>query len=63
MPDSDIKMISIPVKEHRRLLRKELFLDCLQIGGVDNWDWYSEAQIQYEEKLEELELKDEDDDE
>lgn len=35
--------ITITKEEHNRLRRAELFLEALEAGGVDNWDWYSEA--------------------
>ena len=35
--------ITITKNEYTRLLRAELFLQALEAGGVDNWDWYGEA--------------------
>jgi len=31
-------------KDRYYKMKKELFkLECLEAGGVDNWEWYSEA--------------------
>lgn len=38
----------IPIEEYERLKDSELFLDCLEAGGVDNWCWYGEACDEYE---------------
>lgn len=35
--------ITLTRKEYIQLKRAELLLECLQSGGVDNWDWYGEA--------------------
>jgi hypothetical protein len=35
--------VTITKKEYDRLLADSRFLECLEAGGVDNWDWYSEA--------------------
>lgn len=33
--------------EYVQLKRAQAFLQALQAGGVDNWDWYSEAYRDY----------------
>lgn len=35
--------ITIAKEEHIRLRRAKLMLECLEAGGVDNWDWYGDA--------------------
>ncbi len=35
--------VTITKKEYEKLLRSEKLLDALHNGGVDNWDWYSDA--------------------
>jgi hypothetical protein len=37
----------LTVEDEKRLM----FLDALEEGGVDNWDWYDEACIRYREML------------
>lgn len=39
--------ITITKAEYDRLIRAELFLECLNAGGVDNWEWYGEACQEY----------------
>lgn len=33
----------IPRVEYQKLLDDSKKLSCLEAGGVDNWDWYSES--------------------
>lgn len=35
--------ITISKKRYKELLRTEKELAALEAGGVDNWEWYSEA--------------------
>lgn len=35
--------ITITKEEYFRLKRSEMALNLLEIGGVDNWEWYSES--------------------
>ena len=37
------KEITIPVKDLISLLKKEVKLDLLECGGVDNWQGYSDS--------------------
>lgn len=37
------KTIEIPVSEYIALLKAEAKIDMLEVGGVDNWDGYSES--------------------
>lgn len=30
-------------KEIKQLRQRDYMLECLESGGVDNWDWYSES--------------------
>lgn len=46
----DVKFVSIPEKEYRRLLKKSNFLCCLENQGVDNWNGYGYAHEEYEEQ-------------
>lgn len=50
-------MIQITQKEYEELLDAQAKLTALESGGVDNWEWYSEAVKYYlaeKEKKEEL---------
>lgn len=37
------KTVTISLEEYEELLEESRFLNCLQINGVDNWEWYGEA--------------------
>lgn len=39
--------ITIPISRYNQLLRSEDRLECLEAGGVDNWDWYSDSLREY----------------
>lgn len=52
---SDDKKISISEEEYETLLNDSIFLNCLQMMGVDNWDGYDEAIEQYNEILQQEE--------
>ena len=39
--------ITISKKEYEELLDSQVFLDCLEAAGVDNWQWYDEAVKEY----------------
>ena len=41
LPNQD--MITITRKRYEALLDDEFKLNCLENGGVDNWDWYEES--------------------
>ena len=43
------EMITIPRKEYDELLKRDLFLTCLDGCGVDNWDGYGDAYQMFEE--------------
>ena len=45
-----MKEIKITKERLAQLERKEQTLQALQIGGVDNWEWYGESMKQYFEK-------------
>lgn len=40
---TDVKMITIPEHRYKQLLEDSKILNALYAGGVDNWEWYSEA--------------------
>lgn len=42
--------VSISQKEYDELLRTQLFLDCLEACGVDNWAGYEDAQDMMEDE-------------
>ena len=50
MSEKDKETITIPLKEYKDLQRQSFMLTCLESGGVDNWDWYSESLKEYFEK-------------
>ena len=35
--------ITIPITEYESLIKDAFFLQCLESGGVDNWEGYEEA--------------------
>ena len=41
------EQVTISKEEYEQLLEDSLFLECLNRCGVDNWDWYSDAQEMY----------------
>lgn len=49
---SDGKQVTISKKEYELLKRKEFKLECLDNGGVDNWEWYEESLKPYCQKYE-----------
>lgn len=46
MPESN--EVTISRKEYERLKDRDRLLSCLEAGGVDNWDWYEEAIMEFE---------------
>ena len=42
----------ITEEEYQDLQDSELKLSCLEMGGVDNWNWYGEAMSKYWEEKE-----------
>lgn len=42
-----MKYYTISEERLSQLLKKELELEALEAGGVDNWSWYDEAFISY----------------
>lgn len=44
------EMVTITKKQYDRLLKRDFKLECLEAGGVDNWEWYSESLEDYIEK-------------
>ena len=41
----DLRNSSKKISVHQIIeyIKKSLLLDCLEVGGVDNWEWYSES--------------------
>lgn len=37
------EMVEISIEQYHELLRAQKKLDCLEIGGVDNWCWYEDS--------------------
>jgi len=52
-------MIKIKLEEYIRLVKAEATLELLEIGGVDNWEYYGDAlnadDQDYDEYMNELE--------
>ena len=44
----------IKKSEYKDLINSQLFLDCLESSGVDNWQWYEEARNEYRLQKEEM---------
>jgi len=42
--------ISIPKKELARLRKTDFKMDCLEAGGIDNWEWYDESLENFRER-------------
>lgn len=49
--------IEISKDEYISLLMAKEKLARLEIGGVDNWEWYGESINQEEEDLEDMEIR------
>ncbi len=47
LEDKKEEMVSISKKEYETLKDNSLLLECLERGGVDNWEWYGEAMKEY----------------
>ena len=45
--------VLVPVTEFLRLLKRNDWLSCLERNGVDNWEWYGDAQEEFEKGNEE----------
>jgi hypothetical protein len=43
--------VTISKAEYERLQRREWKLECLEMNGVDNWEWYDEAMKEYREDV------------
>lgn len=43
--------ITIPRDEYHRLKRASAMLSALEAGGVDNWEWHSEAIRDYAQRI------------
>lgn len=43
--------ITIARAEYHRLKRAQAMLSALEAGGVDNWDWHSEAYRDYAQRI------------
>lgn len=41
--------VTITKLEYEKLKDRDLFLTALEHAGVDNWDWYGEAQDIYKD--------------
>ncbi len=46
--------VTISKKEHDLLLDSQIFLDCLESMGVDNWGGYDEAVKEYRQQVNEV---------
>lgn len=49
------ELIEIPVKVYKELLDDQFMLECLQAGGVDNWEGYDFSMEEYWNAKEESE--------
>ena len=48
------KQITISVKEYIHLKQKELELELLEGGGVDDWEWYGDSLNPNDEKFDDI---------
>lgn len=37
------QMVTISKEEYDKLVDRDFKLSCLEAGGVDNWEWYSDS--------------------
>jgi len=44
------KMYAVKKDDYAHLLKRDFRLECLENGGVDNWEWYGESLNAYNEK-------------
>ena len=44
------EMAEVPLDKYEQLLKDQHFLACLESAGVDNWDGYHYAYLEYLEK-------------
>lgn len=51
--NTEKETVTIPKSEYDRLRRDSIKLECLEGGGVDNWDWYGDAMAEYRARLDE----------
>jgi len=52
--ENGVEFVTITREEYQALLKDQIFLQCLQNAGVDNWEGYSDAiQLMEEEYYQE----------
>lgn len=39
----EVEMVTITKEEYESLLRIQKYAECLDSGGVDNWEWYGDS--------------------
>ena len=44
-------MVTITKSEYDKLVKDSEFLSCLEAGGVDIWDWYGEAVVEFDRRM------------
>lgn len=44
--------VTLSRKEYENLIADSVTLECLNAGGVDNWEWYGESMTDYDSILE-----------
>ena len=49
-PIDEIKYVWIKKSEYEELIKDSFKLQCLENGGVDNWQWYSESLTEWYKK-------------
>jgi hypothetical protein len=47
----DIDSLSISLSSLKHLIRQDIILTELEVGGVDNWEWYSESCKKEDEEI------------
>lgn len=50
--------ITVSKEEYKQLQSDSLKLQCLDEGGVDNWEWYGEAMREYRKRMKKAGLGD-----
>ena len=52
--DNQEEYTIVKKSDYEDLLDNQLFLNCLESSGVDNWEWYDKAMNEYHLQKEEM---------
>jgi hypothetical protein len=54
----DGSKVKISLEKVKKLLKRDIILNMLEVGGVDNWEWYDAAFNKTDEKIDQEVLED-----